>query len=78
MASVVSYAYSSLTPGQLSQQLVSQIESIAGRVRNLNPVARDKIAADLRTIVREIKPITDELRPLLGCEAPDESQRPNK
>jgi hypothetical protein len=78
MASVVSYAYSSLTPGQLSHQLIGQIETVAARMRNLNPLARDKVAADLRTIVREIKPVVDELRPLLNCETMARTQPLNK
>jgi len=78
MASVISYAYSFLTPGQLSRQLVDQIETVAARLRNLNPATRDKIAADLQTIVREIRPIVDELRPLLSCETASRSQPLNK
>ena len=44
-ASIVAYAYTSVTPAQLTNQLVGQIEATATRLRNLNPAARDKIAA---------------------------------
>ncbi len=82
LAGIAAYAASGFSPEQMSGRLVSQIETAAARARNLNPAARDKIAADLRTIVRELKPLADELRPLLGCEniesARPAAQRPSQ
>jgi hypothetical protein len=64
LVAVAEGVVASTDPNHVAKAIFTQVDKIAERARTMNPDIRDHFVANVRVLVQQAKPISDELQPL--------------